>query len=636
MAADHATLGASLDAVVNFDSVVCLNEASDHPVANLFFDETNELSSDADQQLLLHIPFVEPVHLAGLRLVASGEEAPASVKLFLNQPNFGFDDAESEAAAHQFSPHFEDTHEALVTLPPTKFRSVHTLTLFVEDNFGADVTKICRLEFYGSLALGGTPGSQHSGSSRQQRKAAFGSKNGAGGVIQAAEVASRLGSQSSEDGLSRVLLEVVSKVGHGQGRNLVRRATKVHLAAATGEGDRRRRALLAVGTAARLLGGPVEHNDGAWRGMRLAAGHGLMAALETSAHEQLWTLQELMARGLPAGAILQLLRAGARDPPTSDEAALRTLLQSLCSAEGARPRDVLLAGQWIADGLQDPEGGLQELCRAMAADFATQLGNRGASTETRDRPGWCAAAADALSWLPPSLHNDGLLAMAAQAPKAAPRRGKDPTSADAQRDSWSVDLHSLPTYQLPCCVSVKLVDTKQALQTATSQLFAEASTVGVDAEWGNDSDLSLVQLATENACFLVDVGAIAMDPTLKAGLAEVLETAFSRPVVAWSFREDARRLARLHGPLEELLPLVYDLQPPVRRRLGLPQPPSLQRACAELLGAAMDKTQQRSAWDQRPLSEAQKHYAACDAHVLLDLAQKLREDEEEDEQACQK
>lgn len=41
------------------------------------------------------------------------------------------------------------------------------------------------------------------------------------------------------------------------------------------------------------------------------------------------------------------------------------------------------------------------------------------------------------------------------------------------------------------------------------------------------------------------------------------------------------------------------------------------------MGMRLDKAQQRSAWGQRPLSSAQVMYAATDAHVLLQLAERL-------------
>lgn len=66
---------------------------------------------------------------------------------------------------------------------------------------------------------------------------------------------------------------------------------------------------------------------------------------------------------------------------------------------------------------------------------------------------------------------------------------------------------------------------------------------------------------------------------------------------------------------------VKDLQKPCQELLGIPHLPSLTHVAKSLLGRPLDKTQQCSNWERRPLSSAQSHYAALDAHVLLSIAQ---------------
>ena len=55
---------------------------------------------------------------------------------------------------------------------------------------------------------------------------------------------------------------------------------------------------------------------------------------------------------------------------------------------------------------------------------------------------------------------------------------------------------------------------------------------------------------------------------------------------------------------------------------------SLSKACEELLGSILCKVECISNWEERPLREAQMHYAALDAHVLLSLFSKLKEKQE--------
>ena len=73
-------------------------------------------------------------------------------------------------------------------------------------------------------------------------------------------------------------------------------------------------------------------------------------------------------------------------------------------------------------------------------------------------------------------------------------------------------------------------------------------------------------------------------------------------------REDLRLIGGGHNWRN-----VVDLQPPRS------QQPSLQRTAAATLGVYVDKAEQRSNWDRRPLSASQLAYAALDASVLLPL-----------------
>lgn len=65
---------------------------------------------------------------------------------------------------------------------------------------------------------------------------------------------------------------------------------------------------------------------------------------------------------------------------------------------------------------------------------------------------------------------------------------------------------------------------------------------------------------------------------------------------------------------------VRDLQKACQDLLRAPHLPSLTHVAESLLGKPLDKTQQCSNWERRPLSHAQSQYAALDAHVLLSIA----------------
>jgi hypothetical protein len=64
--------------------------------------------------------------------------------------------------------------------------------------------------------------------------------------------------------------------------------------------------------------------------------------------------------------------------------------------------------------------------------------------------------------------------------------------------------------------------------------------------------------------------------------------------------------------------------PSTKKGSQIPQQFSLKRVVQATLGQEIDKTEQCSAWDQRPLSCSQVEYAALDAHCLLQIWDALR------------
>jgi len=128
----------------------CLNEDPDHPMQNIFNEGASFLQSDADHQLILNIPFQQPTGITGLRIWSEDEAAPALLKLFINNETFGFDDAEASAALEEVRLSMDDVMQGMpIPLKLAKFRNVHSLQIFVEENHGADVTRIRRLDILG-------------------------------------------------------------------------------------------------------------------------------------------------------------------------------------------------------------------------------------------------------------------------------------------------------------------------------------------------------------------------------------------------------------------------------------------------------------------------------------------------------
>ena len=73
----------------------CKNEHDDHTLNHLF-NGAGPLISDCDEQLLIYMPFLQPVKVHSLEIKGSKGNAPKTVKIFANIPTpLDFDRASS-------------------------------------------------------------------------------------------------------------------------------------------------------------------------------------------------------------------------------------------------------------------------------------------------------------------------------------------------------------------------------------------------------------------------------------------------------------------------------------------------------------------------------------------------------------
>jgi thioredoxin len=146
---------AVLDNAVDKSQVYCLNENDEdgRVAANVLRDgDASCLESDVDEQLLLHVPFLEMVKgIHSLKIVAPDDgRAPKTVQLFVNQRNLDFDSAEDAQPIQTLTLAEPVT---FVELEFVRFQNVHTLSLFVVDNQGdTETTAIQRLYIIGRPA----------------------------------------------------------------------------------------------------------------------------------------------------------------------------------------------------------------------------------------------------------------------------------------------------------------------------------------------------------------------------------------------------------------------------------------------------------------------------------------------------
>ncbi|KAG6373304.1 galactose-binding domain-like protein [Boletus reticuloceps] len=107
------------------------------------------LESDADEQLIIRVPFTGSVKLRSLLLKAGpGDQTPQKIALFANEPSLDFDDVSDKSPAQEFEVAVgREVGEYAVRA--TKFTNVTSVTLFIPSNQGADTTRVYYIGFLG-------------------------------------------------------------------------------------------------------------------------------------------------------------------------------------------------------------------------------------------------------------------------------------------------------------------------------------------------------------------------------------------------------------------------------------------------------------------------------------------------------
>jgi ribonuclease D len=163
-----------------------------------------------------------------------------------------------------------------------------------------------------------------------------------------------------------------------------------------------------------------------------------------------------------------------------------------------------------------------------------------------------------------------------------------------------------------------VIEQKKDAGLAVEYLSGHAK-VGFDTETrpsfkkGQRFKISLIQIATEDVCFLFRLN--------KIGLPPALETFLSDPSIlkiGLSLRDDFGAMRkRTNAELSNFL----DLQDYVGQ-FGIGDA-SLQKIYAILFGKKISKGQRLTHWDTDTLSESQKKYAALDAWACLVIYNQL-------------
>jgi hypothetical protein len=152
-------VGQLLNSHINKLALQCWNVRSSADVVHstLFAPNRDDatapfVASDADPEILLHIPFHEVLRIRGILILGTNDSfAASSVKLFVNAMDIsGFDSVERLTPEESLILANSSMEDAVVyRINPAKFQSVASVTMLFPDSFGEEETHLCRIEFYG-------------------------------------------------------------------------------------------------------------------------------------------------------------------------------------------------------------------------------------------------------------------------------------------------------------------------------------------------------------------------------------------------------------------------------------------------------------------------------------------------------
>ncbi|XP_070655865.1 exonuclease mut-7 homolog isoform X2 [Bos indicus] len=219
----------------------------------------------------------------------------------------------------------------------------------------------------------------------------------------------------------------------------------------------------------------------------------------------------------------------------------------------------------------------------------------------------------------------------------------------------ALDL-SLPVERLPATVVAEMSQLRlqerddiyflaswEELARHEDTLLQPGQVVGVDLEWrpsfgtGGRPRVSLMQVAVEGRVFLLDLPRLSspaggQGPRAFSQLVSQLLSDPSITKLGYGMAGDLRSLGtsypalaqagqKLQGGLD-LLQVHRQMRVadrPAPAVDGAAGPRGLSLLVQQVLGKPLDKTQQLSNWDRRPLGEGQLVYAAADAYCLLEV-----------------
>eukprot|EP01062_Namystynia_karyoxenos_P018645 TRINITY_DN16959_c0_g1_i1.p1 TRINITY_DN16959_c0_g1~~TRINITY_DN16959_c0_g1_i1.p1 ORF type:complete len:235 (+),score=64.48 TRINITY_DN16959_c0_g1_i1:81-785(+) len=157
-----ALQGGGLNGLIDFKRVRCLNVADPEMLCRMLQKPWEErrseavcAASDADEEMIIYVPFTEVVKVRAICVVGGTRaeeeaDAPSTVRLFANRDDLDFENAAGITPDQQLDLQKGQYGDMEHQLRQSKFSSVRELTLHVDKNFGADVTRVSFIHFRGA------------------------------------------------------------------------------------------------------------------------------------------------------------------------------------------------------------------------------------------------------------------------------------------------------------------------------------------------------------------------------------------------------------------------------------------------------------------------------------------------------